>query len=102
MTMQTDVLSSAVLSSTGPFLDQSSANIGKTRIKGIFTLNGASAGSVSIADGQGGAAIVTVPTPAAANLGSTYVLLPGEGLRVKHGPPYATVANTTSVVIFYG
>jgi hypothetical protein len=102
MAMQTDVKSTQPLTSTGVFKTQSNADCTfRTRIKGIYTVCGASAGSVVITDGNGGNTLLTVNTPTAANAGSMYFLVPDQGILAENGL-YATVTNTASTVIFYG
>jgi len=102
MAMQTDVKSTKPLAATGVFKTQADADCGfRARIKGIYAINGASAGSVVITDGNGGNTLLTLNTPTAANAGSTYMLLPGEGILAENGL-YGTVTNTASTVIFYG
>lgn len=102
MAMQTDVKSTKPLAATGVFKTQSDADCTfRTRIKGIYATCGTSAGSVVIADGSGGNILLTVNTPAAANAGSTYFLVPDQGILAENGL-YATVTNTASTVIFYG
>lgn len=102
MAMQTDVKSTQPLTSTGAFKTQSNADIGfRTRIKGIYAVCGASAGSVVITDGNGGSTLLTLTTPTAANAGSIYMLVPDQGILAETGL-YGTVTNTASVTIFYG
>lgn len=102
MAMQTDVKSTKPLTSTGVFLTQANNNVTfRARIKGVYAVCGASAGSVVIADGQGGSTLLTLETPTAANAGSIYMLVPGEGLLAENGF-YGTVTNTTSITLFYG
>ena len=102
MTMQTDVKSTQPLTSTGVFKTQSNADCAfRTRIKGIYCVNGASAGSVVITDGQGGNTLLTLNTPTAANAGSTYMLVPDQGILAENGL-YGTVTNTASITLFYG
>jgi len=101
MTMQTDVKVSQPLTSTGAFQDQSSVNIGRVRVKGVYIVSGASAGSVVITDGNGGATLATINTPTAANAGNTYLLLPGEGVLARTGV-YGTVTNVASATVIYG
>lgn len=101
MAMQTDVKATKPLTTTGSFLDQNNNALGRVRIKGIYAICGASAGSVTIANGNGGATLVAVETPTAANAGSVYMLFPGEGILADNAV-YGTVVNTTSTVIFYG
>ncbi len=102
MAMQTDVKATKPLTSTGVFKTQTDANVAfRTRIKGIYYTNGASSGSVVITDGQGGATLLTLNTPAAANADAVYVLVPDQGILAENGL-YGTVTNTASITIFYG
>ena len=102
MAMQTDVKSTKPLTSTGVFKTQSDADCSfRTRIKGIYTVCGASAGSVVITDGQTGDTLLTLNTPTAANAGSMYFLVPDQGILAENGL-YGTVTNTASITIFYG
>jgi hypothetical protein len=102
MAMQTDVKATAPLTSTGSFKDQSANSIGfRARIKGIYAVCGASAGSVVITDGSGGSTLLTLNTPTAANAGSIYMLVPDQGILAENGL-YGTVTNTASITIFYG
>ena len=102
--MQYDVLASAPLTSTGQVTDNASSpnNLTRLRIKGLYYVSGATAGSVVFRNGgSGGPILLTMTTPAAAASGSNYIIMPGEGILVEtnlHG----TVSNTTSVVVFYG
>ena len=104
MSMQTDVQASAPLTSTGQVTNNaaSPANLGRLRIKSLYVIPGASAGSVVFRDGgSGGAILLTLNTPAVANAGAYSVIIPGEGILAEtnlHG----TVTTTTSVVVFYG
>jgi hypothetical protein len=99
--MQYDVKATIPLTATGSFLDQGSSAVARTRIKGVYAVCGASAGSVVITNGNGGATLLTLNTPTAANEGSVYMILPGEGILAESGL-YGTVTNTSSIVIFYG
>lgn len=100
MAYQTDVKATKVLSSTGAFVDQANANITyRVRIKGIYAINGATAGTVAIASGS--ETVATIATPANTVAGNTYILLPGEGILAESGIS-ATITNTTSVIVFYG
>lgn len=101
MAMQTDVKSTQPLTSTGAFKDQNSNDLGRVRIKGIYAVCGASAGSVVITDGASGATLLTLNTPTAANAGSIYMLVPDQGILADNAV-YGTVTNTASTVIFYG
>ena len=53
MAMQTDVKATIPLTATGSFLDQGTNALTRARIKGIYAVCGASAGSVVIANGNG-------------------------------------------------
>lgn len=102
MAMQTDVKATKPLTATGTFKTQTDADMDfRTRIKGIYYTNGASAGSVVITNGNGGSTLLTLNTPAAANADAVYLLIPGEGILAENGL-YATVTNTASTIIFYG
>ena len=102
MAMQTDVKTTKPLTATGFFKTQADVNMSfRTRIKGIYYTNGASAGSVVVTDGQGGNTLLTLNTPAAANADAVYILIPDQGILAENGL-YATVVNTASTVIFYG
>jgi len=102
MAMQTDVKATAPLTSTGAFKDQSTNDITyRTRIKAIYAVCGASAGSVVITNGSGGATLANVATPTAANAGYVYMLVPDQGILAENGL-YGTVTNTASITIFYG
>lgn len=102
MAMQTDVKSTKPLASTGVFKTQSNDDCGfRTRIKGVYAVCGASAGSVVITDGNGGNTLLTINTPAVADAGSIYFLVPDQGILAENGL-YGTVTNTASTVIFYG
>ena len=101
--MQTDVFATQPLTTTGDFQDQASNDINRTRIKTVYTVNGASAGSVVIREGgSGGNVVLTVNTAASGTAGYTIIPLPGEGILVKTGTLHGTVTNTTSIVLFYG
>ena len=102
MAMQTDVKATKSLTSTGVFKTQADANCSfRTRIKGIYYTNGATAGTVTISDGQGGATLISLDTPAAANADGVYFLIPDQGILAENGL-YGTLTNVASVVLFYG
>ena len=101
--MQYDVFGTKPLTTTGDFKDQNNNNINRTRIKTIYAVNGATAGSVVIREGgSGGEIVLTVETAASGTAGYTIIPLPGEGILVKTGTLHGTVTNTTSMVLFYG
>ena len=101
MSMQTDVLASVPLTGTGQFTNQTPTALGRTRIKAVYIVPTASAGSVIFKDGgSGGTVVMTLNTVASATQ-PTYLIFPGEGVLFStdvHG----TVANVGSVTIFYG
>lgn len=101
MAMQTDVRASAALSSSGAFNDLSGSALGRTRIKAIYIIPGASAGSVTIKDGGSGGANVAVINTVASATQPTYLILPGQGILCNNSV-YGTLSNVGSVVIFYG
>lgn len=102
MAMQTDVKVTKPLTATGFFKTQTDANVSfRTRVKGIYVQNGASAGSVVVADGQGGNVLFTLNTAASADVGDFYIPVPDQGILAENGL-YGTVTNTASITIFYG
>ena len=102
MAMQTDVLVSAVLSSDGQFTNATgSADITRCRVKAVYIVPAATAGSVVFRDGgSGGTIIMTLNTVASATQ-PTYLLFPGEGVLFSTNV-YADVTNIGTVTIFYG
>lgn len=104
MSMQSDVQAAAPLTATGQVTNNavSPQNLGRIRIKSLYVIPGATAGSVVFRDGgSGGDVLLTLNTPAVANAGAYSVIIPGEGILVEtnlHG----TVTNTASIVVFYG
>ena len=74
----------------------------RARIKAIYYVAG-TAGSISFKDGgSGGEQKILLATPAStAGNGSTYVLIPGDGV-VFRADPYLTITGPTSVTFFYG
>lgn len=103
MGMQTDVLLTQPLGSSNTFKVQSGAVLGPCRIKAIYGTSAAVAGTVVLYDGSSssGSPIGTISTPTAANAGTYYILMPGEGIRVNNGV-YATITNVDSVMLIYG
>jgi hypothetical protein len=101
MAMQTDVKASVALTSTGQFNDQNTNALGRTRVKAIYIIPGASAGSVTLKDGgSGGATVVVINTVASATQ-PTYMLFPGQGLLFETNV-HGTISNVGSAVVFYG
>ncbi len=75
----------------------------RARIKAIYLVNGATAGSVSFKDGSSsGTELIKIDTPAnTTGTGSTMILIPSDGVRFE-ADPYLTITNVTSVTFFYG
>ena len=103
MSMQTDVLLTQPLGTSNTFKTQSGAVLAGCRIKAIYGTSALAAGSVLLFDGTDatGKVIGTISTPTAANQGTYYLLLPGEGILVRTGV-YATITNVDSVMLIYG
>ena len=101
MAMQTDVLASPPLTTTGQFTNQTPTALGRTRIKAVYMVPTGTAGSVIFKDGgSGGATVITLNTVASATQ-PTYLLFPGEGVLFNTNV-HGTVTNVGSVTIFYG
>ena len=101
--MQTDVLLTQPLGSSNTFKTQSGAVLGPCRIKAIYGTSAALAGTLVLYDGTDntGKAIGTISTPTAANQGTYYILMPGEGIVVRTGV-YAAITNVDSAMLIYG
>lgn len=101
MAMQTDVKASVALTSTGQFTDQNTNALGRVRVKAMYIIPGASAGSVTLKDGgSGGATVVVINTVASATQ-PTFMLFPGQGLLFETNV-HGTISNVGSAVVFYG
>lgn len=99
--MQTDVLASIPITASGQFTNQATNNIGRCRIKSIYIVPGASAGSLVLRDGGASSSIkLTVNTVASASQ-PTYMLMPGQGLLFQTAV-YGAVTNLGSATIIYG
>lgn len=100
MTMQTDILASVPLTSTGQFNNQQAAAIGRCRVKAIYIVPAGTAGSVVLKNGgASGTTIATFNTVASATA-PTYILLPGEGLLFS-SDVHGTLTSVTSATLFY-
>ena len=101
--MQTDVLLTQPLGSSNTFKMQNGAVLGPCRIKAIYGTSAALAGTVVLYDGadSNGKPIGTISTPTAANQGTYWLLMPGEGIRVNTGV-YAALTNVDSAMLIYG
>jgi len=99
--MQTDVLASAVRSTDGLMLDQNGNSVGRTRVKAVYIVPAAGAGTVVLRDGGASGQIkVTLNTLSGATA-SDYIEFPGEGLLFQTNV-YADVTTVASVMVFYG
>ena len=100
MGMQTDILASAALTSSGQVTDQATNNLGRCRVKSIYIVPSGTAGTVVLKDGgSSGTTIMTINTVASATQ-PTYMLLPGEGV-VFRTSVYAALTSVGSVMVFY-
>lgn len=101
--MQTDVLLTQPLGTSNTFKTQSGAVLGPCRIKAIYGTAAAAAGTVVLYDGanSSGKPIGTISTPKAADQGTYFLLMPGEGIRASSGV-YAALTNVDSVMLVYG
>lgn len=98
---QTDVKASQPITSSGALQDQAGNNLGRTRVRAIYIVPGALAGSVVLKDGgSSGTTIATINTVAAATQ-PTYLKIPNEGLLFQTSV-YGTVSNIGSVMVIYG
>jgi hypothetical protein len=99
--MQTDVLVSVPLTGSGQFTDQTPSNLARCRVKAVYIVPTATAGSLVLKDGgSGGSVKATINTVASASQ-PTYLLFPGEGLLFQTAV-YGTVTNLGSATIIYG
>jgi hypothetical protein len=75
----------------------------RARIKAVYYIAGASAGSISFKDGgSGGTELLNLATPAnTTGTGGMHVLIPQDGVLFE-ADPYLTLTNVTSVTFFYG
>ena len=101
MTMQTDVLASAVRTDDGVVNNQAGDALGRVRIKAVYIVPAASAGSVIFKDGgASGTTRMTLNTVGSVTE-PTYLLLPGEGVLFSTSV-YVDVTSIGSVMVFYG
>ena len=104
MGMQYDVKASAPRTNSGVMQDATATyTLPRVRIKTIYGVSGTSAGSVIFRDGATSSdpILMTMNTPTAANSGTFWLPLPGEGILAENGV-YAEVSNAASVMIVYG
>jgi hypothetical protein len=99
--MQTDVLASVPITASGQFTDQAATNLTRCRVKAVYIVPTATAGSLILRDGGASSTIkITINTVASATQ-PTYMLMPGEGL-VFQTAVYGTVSNLGFATIIYG
>jgi hypothetical protein len=99
--MQTDVLVSVPITSSGQFTDQTPTALARCRVKAVYIVPTATAGSLVLRDGGSGGAIKATLNTVASATQPTYILFPGEGL-VFQTAVYGTVTNLGFATIFYG
>jgi hypothetical protein len=99
--MQTDILASEIVTSTGIVNAQGGSAVGRTRIKGVYIIPQAGAGSVVFKDGSATGSVRMTLNTLASQTAPTYILFPGEGLLVQSGI-HLTITTVASVVVFYG
>ena len=99
--MQTDVLASVPITSSGQFTDQTPTNLARCRVKAVYIVPTATAGSLILRDGGSGGAIKATLNTVASASQPTYILFPGEGL-VFQTAVYGAVTNLGSATIIYG
>jgi hypothetical protein len=92
MGMQTDV-SAVSLTATGDVV------AAPCRVKGIYFISAASAGSIILKDGgAAGTTRISLVTPA--GIAGTYMELPGEGVLFRT-TCHATITTATNLTVFY-
>jgi len=99
--MQTDVLASVPITASGQFTDQAPTNLARCRVKAIYIVPTATAGSLILRDGGSSGTIKATINTVASATQPTYMLLPGEGLLFQTAV-YGTVLNLGFATIFYG
>lgn len=96
MTIQTDVKAKNMTATAA-----SAIGVPRARIRAVYWVSGAAAGSLSFKNGGSGATeLIKIDTPALATH-TGYMLFPGEGVLFS-ADPYVTITNATSVTFFYG
>ncbi len=96
MTMQTDVKAKNLTATAA-----SAIGVPRARVRAVYWVSGAAAGSISFKDGgTGGTERIKLDTPALATH-TGYVAFPGEGV-LFNADPYVTITNASSVTFFYG
>jgi len=100
--MQYDVLASKPRTTDGQMKDQNDNNLLRCRIKFVYGVSGASAGSVVFRDGgSSGPILMTMNSPAAAASGTFFLSIPGEGILVETDL-YVDLTDVASIMVIYG
>lgn len=99
--MQTDVLASVPITTSGQFTDQAPTALARCRVKAVYIVPTATAGSLILRDGGSSGTIKATINTVASATQPTYMLLPGEGLLFQTAV-YGTVLNLGFATIFYG
>lgn len=99
--MQSDASASIPISASGQFTDQATVAIGRCRVKAIYIVPGAAAGTVILRDGGSGGTIRATINTVASVAAPTYLLFPGEGLLFLTNV-YGAVTNAAFATIIYG
>ena len=100
MGMQTDILASKPLTATGQMKAQNDGDIQRSRVKAIYIIPDAGAGTVVLRDGGATGPIKATVNTLAGSTAPTYLLMAGEGLLFNTSI-HATVADIVSVTVFY-
>lgn len=102
MTMQTDVLASAVRSTSGVMQDQKGRTVGRCRIKAIFINNNGNFAVVNFYNGSSNTGSVLFQG-FCDGLSTGYNWMPGEGILATDGV-YIDIVGTAvpNVVVLYG
>lgn len=101
MGTQSDILASKPLTTTGQLKGQNDGNIGRARVRAIYIVPNANAGSVVLRDGGASGSVKTTVNTLAASTSATYLILPGEGLLFNSNI-HVTTTDVVSVMVFYG
>jgi hypothetical protein len=100
--MQTDILASAVRTTDGVMNDQAGNAIERCRVKAVYIVPTAAAGTVVLKDGTSGSGTTKITlNTLASSTAVDYILMPGEGLLFRTGV-YADLTDVASVMVIYG
>jgi len=101
MGMQYDVLASKPKTVTGLLVGQNDGTVERARIKGLYVVPAAGAGTLVFRDGGASGPIKFTLNTLASSTAPTYMLIPGEGLLFNTNI-HITVTAVSSVTVFYG